>query len=250
MYRHMNDLRELGFLSWEREQKHYGRRIYRITVPDEKGESSMGEGKTPATKADNTCHETGKHLPQLRSPSVLPSSAAVAAPDRPSQDTRSAPMETVEKAAQLANEMKKLANSKSVHTNAYPSDPLRADLWNGIFRKKVADVFHDSRRLPFVKQLRDCVKAAADMLMVQRVATVKDLRGDDVEEAAFERLRPVIDPWASIRDFERRRDLVVTAVVRTVVDAAAEMLQPQKKKPPARAADQQARADRKNGAAA
>jgi hypothetical protein len=63
MYRHMNDLKDLGFLSWAREQKHYGRRIYRVTIPEETG----------ATKADNRCHETAKQVPQLRTTSVFPS---------------------------------------------------------------------------------------------------------------------------------------------------------------------------------
>jgi len=63
MYRHMDDLKDLGFLDWEREKKHYGRRIYQITMPE----------KTPATKLKNTCHETEDHLPQLRTTAVLPS---------------------------------------------------------------------------------------------------------------------------------------------------------------------------------
>jgi hypothetical protein len=34
LYRRMDDLRDLGFLSWQREKPHYGQRQYEITVPN------------------------------------------------------------------------------------------------------------------------------------------------------------------------------------------------------------------------
>jgi hypothetical protein len=71
LYRHLDDLRDLGFLSWKREQNHYGRRIYQITIPKKTGATKAK--KTGATKAKNRCHETVEQVPQLRTPSVLPS---------------------------------------------------------------------------------------------------------------------------------------------------------------------------------
>jgi hypothetical protein len=34
LYRRMDDLRDLGFLNWQREKSHYGQRQYEIRVPE------------------------------------------------------------------------------------------------------------------------------------------------------------------------------------------------------------------------
>lgn len=70
LYRLTNDLGQLGLLSWERENKHYGRRTYRIHFQPEKhlphSQNHLPHSqKTPATMTgDNTCHhDRCYHLP-------------------------------------------------------------------------------------------------------------------------------------------------------------------------------------------
>ena len=138
-------------------------------------------------------------------------------------------METREKAEQeFRSGFQKLVTSKALPPSGRPRDRVRGELWDGIYGKKIGDVFFDSRRFRFsiVEQLRECVKSATTML--QRIATVKHLRGDDIEEAALERLRVFADILPQIKDFDRRRDLVISAVRSAVVEAAAALLEGKK----------------------
>jgi hypothetical protein len=109
-------------------------------------------------------------------------------------------------------------------SDRYPSDPLRAELWDGIHRKKVFGAFFDARRLSPRQQVQDCIQAGVTLLMTNRVAKMKIVRAEDLAIAARKRLAEIEPALASIGDFDRRETETVAAVLHALVESAAEFL--------------------------
>jgi hypothetical protein len=149
-----------------------------------------------------------------------------AAPDRLRQDTESAPVSSVENPAQhFPRQLREVTKQHQLQAGERPAEPLRADLYDGIYRKKVENAFFDMRRHPIREQLRECVREAVTTLMLNRVATMKSLSGDEIEHRAFRKLTAGAETLAAVSDFSMRQTMAARTVIRAVVDAAAELLE-------------------------
>jgi hypothetical protein len=142
------------------------------------------------------------------------------------QDTKSAPSESVEKTERQFNgDLTKAAkNQTASRANGRPTEPLRAELYDGIFRKKIENAFFDSQREPFEQQIETCVEEAVTSLMLNRTGKMMHLRDADIVKLALQKLSAGIETLKHVKDFSQRRAMVANAIARTVADAAAELL--------------------------
>jgi hypothetical protein len=126
---------------------------------------------------------------------------------------------------QITLQLNELTKNTSIPDNSRPLDPLKAELYDGIYRKKIDDVFFDSQRQPFPEQLKACVEEATTSLMLNR--TGKMMHVDEIEliELALRKLHLGAVALESIRDFSQRRRQVTTSVTRCVIEAAVELLE-------------------------
>lgn len=142
------------------------------------------------------------------------------------QDAESKPLQAVEKSErQFTDVFKATTKAQNLPNPSRPRDPLRAELYDGVFRKKIAAVFFDCREQPFSIQLETCVKEAVTSLMLNRTGKLMVLSADEFEARAVRKLALVSSALESFHEFERRRDQVVANVVNSVVTVAAEMLE-------------------------
>lgn len=150
-----------------------------------------------------------------------------AAPDRSRQDTRSGTGPQRESERQPTNEPK---------IPAWPSEPVRADLFGGLhsgFEGKtgmheIAKAFHDSQRLPFREQLRECVIAGVTVLVLMRNGKLGALDPGDIEKRALGKLATAgetLRTFELVKDSETRSRLVTQYIARIVTESAAEIFE-------------------------
>jgi hypothetical protein len=229
------------------EQRPQNTNLYRLLfVGDPKSQAKV-EGKS-IPKAKRGSHlaspgvvtsggDQGSHLATSPEPSFSRQDSR-AAPDRRSQDTRSAPVPRVEKTErQFTDEFKKLAKGKSLPRNGWPTEPVRADLFGGLHSGKqssgmqaIAKFFFDSRSLSFRDRLLGCVRVATSVLMSMRIAKLIDLRAEDMERLAVEKLEATpegLRAMEAMADPARQSVVVTQFIARLVVDATAEIYEAQ-----------------------
>jgi hypothetical protein len=198
----------------------------------EKPHSRMREtGEPDGGKSSNKVAEKPRTLKGTESSSEITTERA--APDRPSQDTRRAADPQADSERQFNRELKALSKDKSLPKNAWPGDSLRADLFGGLHSgfpgktgmHQIAKVFHDSQRLEFQEQLRECVRVGVTVLALSRNGKLGGLDTSAIEArasaklvAAGERLRI----FKSAKDFEARSRMVTQYIARIVSESAAE----------------------------
>ena len=182
----------------------------------QKGATQDGKGRNPRPKS-------------VQAPAYDPSGARIepsgAALHQPSQDARSKTSLTVgNPERQITVELAELTKNKSCSDTSRPFDPLMAELYDGIYRKKIDDVFLDSRRQPFPEQLKACVEEATTSLMLNRVGKMMHLDETELIDLALRKLHFGAVTLESVRDFSQRRRQVTTSVTRCVIEAAVELL--------------------------
>ena len=109
----------------------------------------------------------------------------------------------------------------------YPSDPLRAELWDGIYRKRIFDRFIDSRRLSFREQLEDCVEAGVVSLMENRKAKMLAAGVEDnhLRSLMLQTLTPEKEQaLVSLSNFDLREVETVAFVIDSLIEAAFELV--------------------------
>jgi hypothetical protein len=152
-----------------------------------------------------------------------------AASDRPRQDARSAPGIQVENSErQFTDQLKKLTREKSLPGTNPPTEPLRAELHSGIFRKKIENVFLDLRQAPFTEQLHECVREATTSLMLNRTGKTIRLREEDIQKLAIAKLEATphgLEAIRAVQDGSHRALLISRLIAHLVADAAAELLE-------------------------
>ncbi len=144
------------------------------------------------------------------------------------QDTESMQSEPVEETErQFTSELKKVAQNESNASpgNGRPIEPLRTELYEGIFRKKIENAFFDLQREPFEQQIEACVQEAVTSLVLNRTRKTMHLRDTDVVKLALQKLGVGIETLKHVKDFSQRRAMVTNAIARRVADAAAELLE-------------------------
>lgn len=185
----------------------------------------------PDEREDGTLPNVGSYK-EAESTSEITTERA--APARPSQDTRSGAVPQADSERQLIFQMKAVADEKSLPKAAWPSDPLRSDLFGGLhsgFQGKtgmhaIAKAFHDSQRLTFHEQLRECVTAALTWLTLHRNAKLGGLDTGRIEQMALGKLQVAGKALRSlelVKVFETRSRLVTQYVARVVTESAAEV---------------------------
>lgn len=128
--------------------------------------------------------------------------------------------------------IQELAKEKAPPSADEPADPRLRKLFRGIFRKKIANAFHDAQRLPFADQVRECVRVATTELMSGRVATMMVVDGDELERRSFEKVMAGAGTVALVTDFQVRATQITKNIHHTVVVVAAEMLQESRNQTP------------------
>ena len=147
-----------------------------------------------------------------------------AAPVRPSQDAVSELSISVENMERQFNGvLRGTAKAKSLTGNGRPADRLRAEIFDGIYRKKIADCFFDLEGQPFREQIEACVQEAVGHVMSNRVRKMKHLHDQDIARLAIQKLGVGVETLSYLKDFSDRRDQVTAAVVKAVVNSAAEL---------------------------
>jgi len=174
-----------------------------------------------AAKRTTGSPESAQHLSLSE---ISTERAQRAAPARSCQDAVSAAPSAENGERQFVSWLRKVASEKSFPSNGRPTDPLKAELYDGIYRRKVEDAFFDCQRLPFREQVQGCVGEATTGLVLNRVARLKTLRAEQIEVRAITKLQPGLAALQAVGDFSRRRDQTVAAVIRAVVESAAELL--------------------------
>jgi len=109
----------------------------------------------------------------------------------------------------------------------YPTDALRAELWDGIHRKRIFDRFIDGRFLSHEEQLLDCLQVGVDSIMENRKAKMLAAGVEDqyLKAAALGRLPEHFrSALASIGNFNLREVETVAAVIHAIVEAAVDLL--------------------------
>src|SRR5207245_1827355 len=75
LYRLMDQLHDLGLLTWEREKNHYGPRIYQIKVPRDCGNPVGKQVSNSLEQVSNSLEQVSnsqEQVSQLCTPSVFP----------------------------------------------------------------------------------------------------------------------------------------------------------------------------------
>ena len=185
------------------------------------------------TKGQTALHQTSSgSLPFVSSYKEAESTSEItaerAAPVRGSQDTRSAPVPSVENAArQFSDQFKKLTREKSLPATGRPTEPLRGELYGGIFRKKIENVFLDLHQASFTEQLHGCVREATTSLMLNRTGKTIGLREEDIQKLAIAKLEATprgLEAIHAVQDGSHRALLISRLIAHLVADAAAEPL--------------------------
>jgi hypothetical protein len=135
----------------------------------------------------------------------------------------------VENAArQFTDQLKKLTREKTLPGANPPTEPLRGELYGGIFRKKIEDAFLDLRQAPFTDQLHGCVREAATSLMLNRTGKTIGLCEEDIRKLAIAKLEAAphgLEAIRAVQDGSHRALLMSRLVAHLVADAAAELLE-------------------------
>jgi hypothetical protein len=233
------ELQELGLLDWTDGRGFIGKKkgwgSNRYTVSMEESWPRQGEmARVFGLNGDISKYKEGLNgdiskvewghkdvtQPPFLPPKPLP-------PQRSPQDSSSAPVENTETAERRFNgDFKKLLKKTSPPSAGRPANPLRAELWDGIFGKRLENVFVDSQRLTFKEQLRACVEAAVTDLVHNRRGKMIHIRAEEIAKAAHD----LLNGAAAVRDvpdFTDRARQCVIAVRNAVVAAAADLYEKQ-----------------------
>jgi hypothetical protein len=198
----------------------------------EKPHSRVRETDEPdGGKSSNKGAEKPRTLKGTESSSEITTERA--APDRPSQDTRSAADPQTDSERQFNRDFKALIKNKSLPKNRWPSDPLLADLFGGLhsgFQGKtgmhqIAKVFHDSQQMKFPEQLLGCAHAGMNVLALSRNAKLGALDTEAIEARVLAKLAAsgeTLSNFELVKDFEARSRLVTQYIARIVSESAAE----------------------------
>ena len=128
----------------------------------------------------------------------------------------------------FTDQLKKLAREKALPGTNPPTEPLRGELYGGIFRKKIENVFLDLREAPFTEQLHGCVREATTSLMLNRTGKTIRLREEDIQTLAITKLEAAphgLEAIRAVQDGSHRALLMSRLVAHLVADAAAELLE-------------------------
>jgi hypothetical protein len=125
---------------------------------------------------------------------------------------------------QLSN-LSQLAAEKKPHGHPpWVKGQLAEDLYRGIHNRKLTETFFDARKLPPREQLKECVHVAVTSVLTNRVATLKDLSANEVEDRAFHQMLAGLVTLEHVKDFSTRRRHTVQAVTRVVIETCMQML--------------------------
>lgn len=92
----------------------------------------------------------------------------------------------------------------------------------------IAKAFHDSQRLTFQEQLRECVTAGVTVLVLMRNGKLGALDPGDIEKRAHRKLSAAgetLRAFERVNDFEKRSRLVTQYIARIVTESAAEIFE-------------------------
>jgi hypothetical protein len=143
------------------------------------------------------------------------------APGRPSQDTKSAAVESEKNPErEYTGEFKKLLKRSRPPAVGRPADELVAEFWGGILGKRIENVFYDSQGLRFDQQLRACVESAVTDVVNNRSGKAMYLRAEQISKLALEQLNGA-ETLREIADFGNRAKHCAIAVRNAVARASA-----------------------------
>lgn len=139
----------------------------------------------------------------------------------PSQDAVSVPVETVEEPSGDPPSLAKVASEKS--PPKYSGDPLKEELYRGIYRKKIEAAMFDAKHLPFAEMMQDCATEAALSLCSNRSGKMVGIDRKDIAAMVVKRCTPSYPTFQAINNFDSRRTAIVNAIVNATIDAAVEL---------------------------
>jgi hypothetical protein len=227
------ELRDLGLLDWMEGrgfrgvERGWGSNQYTVSVRE--NWPRRGEvGKVFVLNSDISSRETGlngdisgvesRHMHVAQPPSLPKEREPLG---RPSQDARSTALET-QAERQYKSDLKKLRKSTNPPARGRPADPLRAELWDGIYGKRIENVFFDSRHLLFEEQLRACIESAITDLVNNRRGKMMHVSAEEIAKSALEKLNGA-EAVRLVKDFGDRANACAIAVRNAVVYAAANL---------------------------
>lgn len=241
----LDDLHDLGELDWIQGGGRNRTNLYTLKLfarqaslferENSQQNGLKARGKTVRSAGRNSQNDARKQsgLPDTNrgEPKLEP-----AAPERSRQDTRSGAGPKAGSERQLTHELKTLARDKSLPRNGWPSEPVCADLFGGLHSGSqgktgmhaIAEALFDSRRLPFMQQLRECVSVAVTALVLARNAKLGALDAGEIEKRARSKLSAggeTLRTFELVRDFEKRSRLVTQYIARVVAESAAEIFE-------------------------
>lgn len=115
---------------------------------------------------------------------------------------------------------------KLPHVGEASDGKFRKHLERGIYRRGVAAAYFDliTHGKSQGEAIRGaCEEAALSLTSNRGSSELRSVTSERIAAKAWERIQPHVKAFAEIRDFERRRDHVVGAVVNAVVDATLEL---------------------------
>lgn len=116
--------------------------------------------------------------------------------------------------------------AKQLHPNGSKGGGLRAHIEAGIFRKKIADVYHDATHGGIAPNecILQAVHEGALSLMTNRSVELKGLTHQQLGELAWAKIAPGAETINLLQNFEARSKQVVATATRCVAEAAMEFL--------------------------
>lgn len=116
--------------------------------------------------------------------------------------------------------------AKQLHPNGSKGGGLRAHIEAGIFRKKIADVYHDATHggIAPTECILQAVHEGALSLMTNRSVELKGLTHQQIGELAWAKIAPGAETINLLQNFEARSKQVVATATRCVAEAAMEFL--------------------------
>lgn len=138
----------------------------------------------------------------------------------PSQDTKSVPVETVQKPSGPTL-ISKVASEKTLPR--YSKDPIREQMYRGIFTKKIENAIFDCRRDAFPVMFKEAATAAALTLCSNRARTMMNIDHREIAAMVVHRCAPGFATLQAVSDYDTRVIAIRKAVVNATIDAAIEL---------------------------
>lgn len=124
-----------------------------------------------------------------------------------------------------ARQLSHLAREKELPSGFRPKTALEGELYAGIYRRKISDAYFDARSCSTEEQLTVCVQVGVTSLATNRAGKFAEAQLDacEIERQVLEKLAVGKESLFAVKNFSQRQQIVTGAVVRSIVEVAAQL---------------------------